>query len=492
MILLFYSYSIVTISQNESPSSINNITLEEVLQIANRKSLDAFKAKRKYEYSYWKFKSFKASLLPKITFNTNPITFRRSLIERYDSELDRDVFRSIQNLNSSARISLSQNIPQTGGVISLNSNYNRLINFNPERISSYNTAPVNLSLSQPIMAFNRFKWQKKTAPLEYEKSKKELIYQLQSINVKTVNYFFNWALISKRVDMAEENLVVAERLYKIGKRRYKIGSIEKEDVLNLELQFYNSETRLISLKNQLTQRKNDLKLFLREDIEKFRKPLLPELIPLLKIDVDRAIKLFEKNNPDILNLTIEKIESDKNLDRIIKDNRFDLSLSANYGLNQQSDNFLNSFNNLLDQQGVSIRFQMPILDWGERKGNIKKAKMNKEVEEIDLQQKKNKLYQGLKSKIFDFNLQEKLVSAAFRATEISKESYLITEKRFLSGRVTLLKLTSALRAWQSNNENYISRLSSYWKYYYELQQYTLYNFIENRELDINFEKGILE
>ncbi len=490
--LIFSLYSIACTSQTKGIIKETNITLEEVLKIASKKSLDAFKAKRKYEYSYWEFKSFKASLLPKITLNTNPFTYRRSVIERYDSELNRDVFRSIQSLNSSARVSLSQNISKTGGIISLNSSYNRLVNYNPERINSYNVTPINLSFNQPLMAYNNFKWRKRTAPLRYKKSKNELTYELQRINVRAVNYFFSWILVSKRVEMAMERAVTSEKLYKIGKERYKIGSIEKEDLLNLELQWYNAQTDLSAFENQLVQRKNDLKLFLREDIEQYDKPVLPELIPQLKIDVDKATELLKKNNPEMLNLAIDRIETERDLDRAIKENRFDLSLSANYGLNQQAERFSNTFDNLLDQQGASIQFRIPILDWGERRGNIKKARMNKQVADIDIKQREDKLYQEIIAKIADFNLQENLVLAAARASEISRESYLITEKRFLAGRVDLLKLTSALRAWKSNNENYITKLLNYWKYYYEIQQYTLYNFRENRELDINFERGLME
>ncbi|MFY0715234.1 TolC family protein [Seonamhaeicola sp. NFXS20] len=490
--VVFAFFMSTAFAQSTLTETGQKITLEEVLKIASKNSLDAYKAQRKHEYSYWAFRSFKASLLPKVTFNTQPLTYRSSVVERYDSDLNQDVFRPIRSLNSYAGLSLSQNISPTGGRISLNSTYNKLINYNESTIKSYNVTPVSIALSQPLMAYNSFKWLKKTAPLEYKKSHKELIYELQNINIKTVQYFFNWALASKRKAMAEEKLASSKKLFKIGEKRYDIGSVEKEDVLNLELQLYNAETDLAIQDKNLQRIKEDLELFLRSDLSNYSVPVLPELISSLKIDVENAIELYKKNNPDMLDLEISKIEAQRDLDKAIKDNRFDLSLSASYGLNQQAETFSNAYVNLLQQELVSIKFTMPILDWGERRGNIKKARMNKAVQDIDAEQTASKLKQEIVAKVTDFNLQEKLVLSAQRASEIARESYLITEKRFLAGRVDLLRLTSALNAWQSSNESYMTKLSNYWRYYYEIQQYTLYNFRKSRELTIDLEQGILD
>ncbi|WP_434035521.1 TolC family protein [Formosa sp. 4Alg 33] len=493
-VVVFGVFSFRGFGQNIAPLSDNReITLEDVLKMASKNSLDAYKAKRQYEYSYWNFRSFKASLLPSIDLTTQPFTYTSSVVERYDSDLNQDVFRPIQTLNSYAGLSLGQNISQTGGRISLNSTYNKLVNYNDDNtISSYSVTPVNISLSQPLMAYNSFKWLKKTAPLEYEKSHKDLLYQLQNININALQLFFNWALASKRYDMAKDKVASSKKLFNIGKKRYDIGSIEKEDVLNLELQLYNAETDFTIQEKDLERVKQDLELYLRSDLSSYSVPVLPELISKLKINIDEALALYNANNPEMLDIDISKIEAERDLDQAIKSNRFDLSLSASYGLNQQAQTFSNAYDDLLKQELVSIRFSMPILDWGERRGNIKKARMNKAVLDIDHEQAENKLNQEITSKITDFNLQEKLVLNALRANEIARESYTITEKRFLAGRVDLLRLTSALNAWQTSNESYMTKLSNYWRYYYEIQQYTLYNFRESRELTVDLEKGILD
>ncbi|MCB4807936.1 TolC family protein [Tamlana sp. 62-3] len=489
----FFIHTVLLSQSIEKTIQAKDITLEDVLALASKNSLDAFKAKRQYEYSYWNFRAFKASLLPSIDFTTKPLTYTSSVVERYDSELNQDVFRPIRTLNSYAGLSLGQNISQTGGRISLNSTYNKLTNYTDgNTTNSFSVTPVNIALSQPLMAHNSFKWLKKTAPLEYKKAHKELISQLQNININAVQYFFNWALASKRKDMAGERVASSKKLFAISKKRYEIGSIEKEDVLNLELQLYNAETDLAIQENDLKRIKQDLELFLRSDLPENTVPILPELIPSLKINVDEAIALCEKNNPDMLDIEISKIEAERDLDQAIKDNRFDLSLTASYGLNQQAETFSGAYVNLLQQELVAITFTMPILDWGERRGNIKKARMNKAVLDIDNEQAESTLKQDIKAKIIDFNLQEKLVLNAQHASEIARESYLITEKRFLAGRVDLLRLTSALNAWQSSNESYMNKLSNYWRYYYQIQQYTLYNYRESRELTVDLEKGILD
>lgn len=463
------------------------LTLYDVLNLAHENSLEAFKAKRQYGVGYWEYRAFKSSLLPKIDLNLRPLTYNKSVIQRYDSDQNIDVFRSQQNLNSYANISATQDIGSTGTNLFINSNFNRLENFGLIENESYNVTPFSVGLIQPIMAFNQFKWNKKIEPLKYEKAKQDFIYEQQTINLKALQLFFNWALASKKLDIAKENKSTIENLFNIGKRRYDIGSIEKDDVLNLELDLYNANITLTQSEQELDKSLSELELFLREDLPSGIAPELPELISNLQIDAEQAIEYAYANNPDFINLKLRKTEALRDLDQAVKENRFDLSVTASYGLNQQANVFNNVYRDFLDQQMIAIQFSVPILDWGERKGNIQTAKMNKEVADIEIQQDEDTYKQSIALKANNFNLQKELVIGALHTSDISNESYKITEKRFLSGQVDLLNLSSSRKAWQLATESYIQSLQVYWTLYYELQQLTLYNFINNSTLKQDFD-----
>lgn len=487
-ICMMVMYTKMVAQQQDTLSTIHqNITLDAILKLASKHSLDVFKAKRKYGVNYWEFRSFKSSLLPTINFETRPFTFNRALVERYDSEQNIDVFRQQQTINSFANLSISQNIGATGTRLFINSSFNRLENFGDFQTESYNAMPVRIGLVQPIMAFNTFKWQKRTAPLEYQIAKQDLIYELQTINLKSVDLFFNWALASKKVEISNENKASAEKLFNIGKKRYELIAIERDELLNLELDVYNANISLTQNIQTLQRTETELKLFLRDQLPQDAIPELPELISNLHIDLNKAIAFAYENNPDILDLKLRKVEALRDLDKAIKDNRFDLSLNASYGLNQQANTFVDAYGRFLDQQMVAIQLNVPILDWGERKGKIKTAKMNSDVIDIELQQNEDTYKQDITLNVLDFNLQKELVLGALRTSEISKESYKLTEHRFLSGSVDFLNLTSSRKAWQSANENYIQTLQSYWTLYYKLQQLTLYNFINDHVLIQDFE-----
>jgi outer membrane protein TolC len=463
------------------------ITLDNMLKMANQNSLDAFKAKRQYAIKYWEYRSFQSQFLPRVDLDVAPVTFTRSLVKRYDVIENVDRFIQQQNLLSFSQLSISQNIIPTGTKVFINSSINRLINYGDNRVINYSTTPINIGIEQPLMAFNELKWTNKTALLEYEKAKKDYIYESQKINLDAIKLFFDWSLSTAKVEIAKETKKNAERMYKIALKRYDIGAIERDDLLNLELEQFTSKTNLLRETQQLQTIIADIKLFLiKEDLDEYE-PQLPELISNLKISLEEAIQFMNTNNPDLLETAIKSIDAERDLDKVIKENRFDLSISASYGLNQQSDNFRDAYRNFLDQQIVGVTFSMPILDWGERKGLIKTARMTKELADIEIQQTINDVKRQLVLKVNNFNLQEEQVLAALRSKEISKESFDITQKRFLSGKVDLLRLLNSRKAWQDATEQYIESLKLYWTYYYEVQQLTLYSFANKKTLQDSFE-----
>ncbi len=208
------------VNAQKMKDSKEKVTLDKIIDIASKKSLDAFKAKQQYGASYWQHRSFQASLLPKINLELEPLSYNKSVLKRYDSENNIDVYRPQQNLNTYVNIGVSQNIKATGATLYANSSFNRLANFGLIDSKYFSAAPIRVGIVQPIMAFNSFKWANKIAPLQFEHAKKQYLYELQDIKLKAVNYFFNWASASKKVELARENVTTAQKLFKIGNKRY--------------------------------------------------------------------------------------------------------------------------------------------------------------------------------------------------------------------------------------------------------------------------------
>ncbi len=485
MLKLILVFSLVNSTSAQQKDT--QLTLEKAFEYAVANSLDGFIAKRQYGANFWQLRAFKARLLPQLNLELQPIEFNRAVVQRFDPARNVDVFRQQQNFSNVARLSLNQNVLITGARVFVSSSFNRLVNFGENRIENYNVTPISVGIDQPIMAFNELKWRRKTLDLEYEQSKKEYISSVQQIHVKTIDLFFNWALANNKLRIAKENKTNAVRLYDIGQKRYDLGAIAKDDLLNLELETYTTNTKLAQAGQELQAVLTELQIFLDvKDLSDYT-PMLPELIPNLKINPEEAKELMLENNPESLGLTIREIEAKRDLQRAIKENRFDLSINAQYGLNQQASELSEAYKNPLDQQIVSVQFSMPILDWGERKGNIETAKMNKELSDIEVRQSKNGIIQDLIQKVNNFNLQEDLVTVSQKSRDISRASYEIAEGRFATGKIDLIRFLNSRTSWQSASDQYIQSLQQFWKFYYELQGVTLYNFIDRIHLKEDFE-----
>lgn len=478
---------IVLILCSQLASAQNELTMQETLLLARKQSLMAYRTRNVFLTNYWSFQSYKSSKLPHLNWYMNPVNYNRKMTVRYDYENNVDVYREQQTLSSYTGLNLSQVIAATGGRIFVESDVYRLQNFNSESANSYSSTPFRIGLSQPIGGYNSYKWQKQISPLKYEKAKQDYIQSVQEINSNTVNLYFSLLQAQSRKEIAAMNVATADTLYQMGQKRFEIASIQHEELLDLELSKFNSKIELAQAEKELEKARFNLVSFLGMKTGDKIDPVLPNIIDNLQIDKNNAFELAQRLNPSILDMKQRMLEAESALEKAKKESRFSADLDLSYGLNQSAPNLNGAYHDPLDQQMVGFSVNIPLLDWGDAKGQRQMAQSKKMVTEIEVQQAMLDFEQQVKLKVIDFNLQSQVVRSAAIADSLAQQSYEVTKKRFMLGKVDVLRLTSAMKNSQQARESYINSLATYWQYFYQVQQYTLYDFINKQTLEEDFE-----
>lgn len=481
-ILLFTQIVLITI-QVFGQGQKQSLNLNQVLDRAQDKSLDAFIQKNMYLARQWEYKSYIADRLPNLSLSITPLDYNRSFIQRYNSTTDKDEYREQQSMYSYGRMSLSQNIGLTGGTVYVDSDLGRLENYGDGSSKNYSSTPVRIGLSQPLFGFNKFKWKSKLEPLKFEKAKREYMLNLQNVNVKAVRLFFEQALAQLKVEMDSTNQINALALYEMGKKRFRIAAIKQNELLNLELNILKAEISLTKALKELQQTQFDLNVFLDFGEDYSNHLSLPTDVPKLSVDVTMALDLALKNHPLLLDEQRKEWEANMQVDKAKKDSRFRANLVASYGLNQRAEAFSNAYQNPLSQQKVSMSLKIPILDWGKRRGNYKMAQSDREVVRLLSKQKRIDFRQEVSRKVIDFNLQYQMVNNAQKADEIARRSYAVTLKLFKEGKASVLQLDDALSKQDSAKREYVMSLRNYWEYYYTIQMLTFYDFRLGKSLE---------
>ena len=464
------------------------MNLDNVIDIARSRSVRALAAKSEFVSSYWAWRAYQASRLPSLYMYGTLGGFDRSLRLLQSAETGNLIYKSNYSMENSVGLQAVQNITATGGTLYLYSQLTRIDQFGDNARASWYAQPLNLSYKQPLFAYNRFKWEKRISPKEYEKAKRNYIESLEDINLKAVDLYFNLMLASRNLSVAESNFLNTSKMLDIAARRLSLGTVTRDDYLQLELRVLNDSISINENRVELSKARMELNSLLGLDESYEIVPVLDEELPDIIIDYNQVLEKSGSNSSFELGGEINMLNAEAAVEQAKADRGITMQLNATFGLTNTSDDLPAVYKNLLDQEVLGLTFSFPIFDWGQGRGKVKKAEAAADVIRATVEQERNDRRITLYTAVGQFNNQRQMCSVSRRAEAIARERYELVMEKFRNGNATVTDLNTARSESDEAIRKYVNDLNNYWTYYYTLRRYTLYDFVNGRDLDVSFEE----
>jgi outer membrane protein TolC len=471
--------------QNCNAQVVKKLTFDEVIKLSEEQSPNALMAKHRFRASYWQYRTFVAQYRPSLTLSGTTPDYSTAYTRVYTGGLwDYVKTNMLQDLGA---LSLSQNIGLTGGSIALESDLTLQNDFEGGT-NKYITVPVSIRLNQPIFRYNSLKWQRKTEPLKYNAAKQTFLSNIEQVHSQAVQYFFSLALAQINKQIAEMNYFNADTLWRMAKGRYELGTIAEDELLQMQLSWLNSETSRKQADMNLRDREIRLRSFLGFNENVRLELILPNEIPPVQVDAQEVLDLAHANNPEMLNQQLTLLTAQSSVAQAKADKGLNANLVASFGLQGKDQDFNTAYSTLNRNQGVRVGFTLPILDWGLGRGKYKMAQSSLELAQVQSKQALTDFDQNLYLDVEQFNLQSEQVAIAAKSDTVAMKMYEVTKQRFLIGKIAVLELNNADTKKDQNRRAYVQALQDYWNFFYNIRSLALYDFLNKKPLESDYEK----
>jgi outer membrane protein TolC len=451
------------------------LTLEQSIEIAKNNSPLSRAATYSLVSAKWRYKSFRADLLPSLSLGGDAPNYNKSIFSNVQDD-GSVTFSSRTQSEASVNLSIDQSIMPTGGNISLSSGITRLGIFENENTYLWQSTPLVATYRQPLFQFNSLKWRSRIEPLRYRIAQKQYVEDMEDLAFNTTQSFFDFLLAKINVEVSEFNVTVNDSIYNISKGRYQVGSIAENDLLQSELALRNAETSLTTANLNFQRAEENFKALLGIPDQIEVEVDIPSEAPALDIDVDKALELARKNNSTSLEFELSEIQANQAYDRARKDAGFSATIQASYGLNQTSVDFDKLYEDAQNRQFISVGFQIPIFNWGKNVAEIKAARNQQASTANTIAYQKLQFSLNVRSTVREFSQLQSQVSLAETSDEIANRRYEVAKNRYLIGKIDVTNLFIAQNEKDSARRSYIQALRNYWTGYYNLRRLTLYDF----------------
>lgn len=463
------------------------LTLQQTIRHAQEQSPDAQSARHSFRSSYWNYRYYRANYLPNLTLTSNPYLDRAiNKVTLGDGSVK---FVEQNLLASDLTLSLTQNVPWTGGTFFVETSAQRIDLFS-DNSHSYQTSPVNIGYRQSLFGHNSLKWDRRIEPVRYREARKRYVETLELVAAAATQKFFALATAQSNYEIACTNYANADTLYIYARGRYDIGTISENEMLQLEINKLTEETNRMNARIEVDNAMQALRSYLgiQQDVE--LKVRIEDFVPDLQIDLNEALMLAAQNSPDIENMQRRRLESESAVSQARANAGLKADIYLRFGLTQTADRWKNAWRNPMDQQYVSLSVSLPILDWGRGKGQVRVAKSNRDLVQTQVEQDKTDFDLNIRKLVKQFNLQAQRVHIAARTDTTAQRRADVARRLYLLGQSTILDLNASITEKDSARRNYVTALYDYWSLYYTLRSLTLYDFGQGRPLEEDLERLI--
>lgn len=460
------------------------LTIDDIISRAKTHSPASKQAETRKENRYWQYRYYRSNYNPQLRLEGNlPYQKRVSQAPLSDGTF---TYARINQLNSFMNLGLEQPIPWTNGLLSVNSNFGYFNNYNYDPTSLqpkelWSGTVFNVQLSQPIFAYNPLRWDKMTEPLRYEESKREFSEQTEFISSESVGLFFDVLEAQINLQIANFNLANNDTIYKIEQGRYNIGTTSQDKLLQVELQLLRSKQAVAQAKLDTETRSLKLRSYIGLNESDRFQLILPEIIPQFDVTVNEALEHAKNNRASFIAFERRRLEADRDVAQA-RGQRWQTSLIAAYGLNNNGLIVSDIYHNPTEQQQLNLTLSVPLLDWGRNRSRVQTAIANKKLMDYTIAQEEINFEQEVITQVKNFEMLRLQIEITKKSDEVAQERYKVAQNRYLIGKIDITNLNIALTEKDDAKRSYIQALKSFWTAYYDLRRLTLYDFANNRLL----------
>jgi outer membrane protein TolC len=469
---------------NAKAQDTQKFTLSEIIEISQAESPQVKLAEIRQSNAYWRNQSFLADYKPQIDIDLLAPNLNRSIqsVTLPDGTAS-FIRRSL--INSSAGVSLSQNISSTGARVFATTGIERLDILKTNAINAstaYLSNPINIGFVQPLFAFNELKWNKRIQPLIFEESKARYSEDMEAVASQAVSRFFELLIAQLNLSSAYNRKEVADTLYQLGQGRYNVGNISESELLQLELSVMNADADVSRNKLNVQTSTEELRNFLGVQEEIRFELESPLEIPEVEIDEQRALSFSKLNRSRILELQRILLQAERDVEETKAATGLNGELAGTFGVTGDGPNINQAYGMLLDQEQLQLRLRIPIADWGKSKAQYEIAKSNYELIELNTQLETVNFEREVIINAQQFSLVKDNVRLSKRSYEATQKRYDLSQKRYLIGKVDITELMLAENEQEEQRKRYIESIRDYWLAYYKIRSLTLYDFISEKHL----------
>ncbi|MEO9484962.1 MAG: TolC family protein [Ekhidna sp.] len=474
---LFAGICLIGLSLTASSQQV--YSLENIIGLAQSQSPQAKQAETRKENRFWQYRLFRSNYNPQLALSGNLPAYSNQFIP-VTQEDGSTQFRPVEQTNSSLNLGLFQPLAPTGGSISVNTRASQFQDIVNDE-TRYRSTIVDLTLNQPIFAFNELKWDKKTEPIRYEESRRSYVEEMEFVSRNAVQRFFDYLDAQVNYQIAEFNLANNDTIYNIEKGRYNIGTASEDKLLQVELQLLRSQQDQTQAQLDLQTSRLALRIFIGLNEDENFDLALPEDIPVFPVDESIALQYAKDNRSDFIAFERRRIEADAQVAQA-KGQRFQMNLNASFGLNSAGTAFDQSYQNAQSQQFANLTLNIPIVNWGRNEARMKTALANKQLTDYVIAQEEQNFEQEIITQVRQLDVLRQQIEISKKSDEVAQKRYEVAQNRYLIGKIDITNLNIALTEKDTAKRSYNNALRSYWIAYYDLRRLTLYDFANNELL----------
>ena len=210
------------------------ITLQQAIEMAQRQGPQARAAIAQREASRQRNRGFNARLLPQLSLNGTVPQYSRA-ISAVPQPDGTTLYTPLDQTNGNLGINLSQQVPLTGGTLTVQSLLSQNQLTGGQQYKSYTTTPFQVQLFQPIFRPNEQRWSMREQSLTIDIAEKQYLEAREQIAVATTGVFFDFYSARLNLQNSVANAAVNDTLYNLNNGRFQVGKIGENDLLQSEL-----------------------------------------------------------------------------------------------------------------------------------------------------------------------------------------------------------------------------------------------------------------